>query len=66
MAGISSADVAIAEALSLGTLNVTRRTCRVLGEPYWAISDAHGLIEVALTEQQAADRLADVRRRIAR
>ena len=61
---LSSTDVAIAAALSSGTLRVEQAVNR-FGDDYVAISDGHGLIEVALSTTEAAARLADVEARAA-
>lgn len=51
----SATDAAIFNANLTGTLRVQECTGR-LGQ-YWAISDSHGTIEVALSSQEAADRI---------
>ena len=55
---LSATDVAIAVAYKAGTLRLTAETGR-FGE-YVAISDEHGLIEIALTACAAHDRLAAI------
>ena len=55
---LSSTDLAISLASKNGTLRVTEETGRV--GAYWAIQDEHGLIEVALSAEEAADRVAAV------
>jgi hypothetical protein len=57
-------DLAIAIAQRDGTLKVTERVSR-FGDTFLAIEDAYGLIEVALTREEADARLADVARRAA-
>ena len=49
---LTSSDVAIRAAKSRGTLAITREVNARLGNEFWAISDEHGLIEVALTSEE--------------
>ena len=51
---LSATCVAIAQALTLGTLVVSDEINARLGISYVAISDSHGLIEVALEPVAAA------------
>lgn len=52
---LSATDVAIAVAIRSGTLRVTERTGR-FGQ-YWTIEDAVGVIEVALSADEADQRV---------
>ena len=61
---LSATCLAIATADRNGTLRLVERVGR-LG-PYVAFEDDHGVIEVALSRGEADERLADIRRRIAR
>ena len=56
---VSSTDAAIVAAIRSGTLSIMRCWGR-LGE-YWAIQDHKGLIEVALTAEEAEARVREVR-----
>lgn len=55
MLALSATDVAIRLAIETGSLRVTAETGRY--GAYWAISDDHGLIEVALSEDEADQRV---------
>ena len=61
---LSATCLAIAAADRRGTLRLVERVGR-LGA-YIALEDDHGIIEVALTRGEADQRLADIRRRVAR
>ncbi|MGE3741954.1 MAG: hypothetical protein AB7I59_20885 [Geminicoccaceae bacterium] len=61
---LSATCLAIAAADRSGTLRLVERVGR-LG-PCIALEDDHGVIEVTLTRGEADQRLADIRRRIAR
>ncbi len=61
---LSSTCLAIAAADRNGTLRLVERVGR-LG-PYIALEDNHGLIEIALARGEADQRVADIRRSIAR
>lgn len=56
---LSATDVAIATALKGDTLRVVEREGRF--GPYWSIEDAHGVIEVALSHEEADTRVAAIR-----
>ena len=62
---LSATDVAIALAIRNDTLRVSEEFNVRLGETFIAISDEHGLIEVALTQAEADARLADIQERAA-
>ena len=53
---LSATNVAIRIAKERGTLKVEKATGR-FGD-YWAISDDHGLIEVAMSEAEAEERVS--------
>ena len=57
---LSATDLAIAVASKAGTLTVTNHTNERLGCEYWVIGDDAGLIEVALSEAEAAARISAV------
>ena len=59
---LSATDLAIAVALTAGTLTLTERPSRFAGETYIAISDDVGLIEVQLTRAEAEARVASIRK----
>ena len=50
---LSAQSAAIKMAKNNGTLRVTEEFNARLGMPYWAISDSNGLIEVAMSKQEA-------------
>ncbi len=52
----SATDLAINIAAKSGTLKVTEAVGRF--GPYWAIEDDHGVIEVALSAEEAQERVA--------
>lgn len=54
---LSATDVVITRARELGTLRVEECWSERLQEPYWAICDDHGVIEVALSEAEARERI---------
>ena len=54
MIAVSATDLAIRLAKERGELTVTQHEGR--HGTYWAISDSHGLIEVAMSEQEVAKR----------
>lgn len=56
---LSATDVAIAMALRSSTLKVVERSGRF--GAYWAIEDAHGVIEVALSAAEADQRVSSIR-----
>lgn len=56
---LSATDLAIAKAIKAGTLSITERDGRF--GPYWSIEDAHGVIEVALSREEADERVAAIR-----
>ena len=58
MLTLSATDLAIAVANKNGTLSITEQTGR-FGQ-FWAISDDFGLIEVALTANEAKTRVAKI------
>lgn len=60
---LSSQDVAIALAIKAGTIRVAAHVSARLGNTYYAIEDAHGVIAVELSRVVAEDRVALVRRR---
>ena len=60
---LSATDLAIAVALSRGTLTLTERPSR-FGDTFIAIGDETGLIEVQLTAAQAEARVASIREKI--
>ena len=62
MLTLSATDLAIATAAKNGTLSVTKEAGRF--GSYWAISDGHGLIEVALSASEAAERTEDIHQRV--
>lgn len=64
MQTLSATCLAIALADKAGTLRLEERTSR-FGDTFIAISDDAGLIEVALTQQEAADRLNAIREQVA-
>lgn len=55
MLTLSATDLAIAIAAKAGTLTVTE--CEGRFGAYWAIEDDHGVIEVALSAEEAAERV---------
>ena len=61
---LSATCVAIAQALETGTLTVREEFSQRLQECYWSISDQHGTIEVALTRQEADERIAEIKGRL--
>ena len=58
MQTLSATCLAIALASENGTLAVTEQEGRF--GPFWAISDDHGLIEVALSADEAESRITDI------
>ncbi len=50
---LSSVSVAISMAREAGTLRISREFNARLGTEFWALSDDHGLIAVALSETEA-------------
>ena len=50
---LSAQSVAIRIAKNNGTLRVSEEFNNRLGVPYWAISDDSGLIEVAMSKEEA-------------
>jgi len=52
---LSATDVSIARAAKSGTLKVAEALGRF--GPYWAIEDEHGVIEVALSAEEAQERV---------
>jgi hypothetical protein len=63
MLTLSATCLAIALADQAGTLSLTEEQGRF--GSFIAISDDRGLIEVALTQQEAADRINAIRERVA-
>ena len=57
MIALSATDLAIRIARETGTLKVERCFSERFQNHFWAISDEHGLIEVASTEQEARERV---------
>lgn len=60
---VSATDLAIALAIKNGTLAVNECEGRV--GAYWSIEDDHGLIEVALSAEEADERISEIKRRAA-
>lgn len=56
---LSATDLAIALAIKDGSLTVSEFQGRF--GAYWSIEDSHGLIEVALSAEEAAERIATIR-----
>lgn len=61
---LSSSDLAIAEAIAADTIRVNECFSERLQEAYWAIEDHHGLIEVALSADEADARIAAIKGRL--
>jgi hypothetical protein len=61
---LSATCLAIALADQAGTLSLTEQPSR-FGGTFIAICDDRGLIEVALTQQEAADRINAIREQVA-
>jgi hypothetical protein len=61
----SATDLAIACALKAGTLELTERPSRFEGETVFEIADAFGLIEVHLTAEERAARVAAIAEKVA-
>lgn len=57
--GLSSTDLAIANAIKAGTLAIAE--CEGRFGPYWSIEDDHGVIEVALSREEADERIGTIR-----
>jgi hypothetical protein len=53
MVALSSVSLSISLARAAGTLRITREFNARLQTEFWAISDEHGLLTVALTEAEA-------------
>jgi hypothetical protein len=60
---LSSTDLAIAIAVRADTLRVIE--CNGRFGPFWSIEDDRGVIEVALTADESATRIASIKERIA-
>jgi hypothetical protein len=56
---LSSQSVAIRMAKQNGTLRVTEEFNARLGTPYWSICDDRGLIEVAMSKEEADKLIAE-------
>ncbi len=54
---LSATDLAIADAITAGTLTLTERPSRRFGGTFIAISDDYGIIEVQLTMAEAQARV---------
>ena len=59
---LSSTDVAIAQAIVSSTLRVVE--CEGRFGAFWSIEDAFGIIEVALSAEEAAERIGSIQRAI--
>lgn len=57
-------DVAIAEAMRNETLSIVERFSDRFGEPYWLISDNHGVIEICLSQEEVDRRVTFVKERV--
>lgn len=57
---LSATDVAIAQAMRAKSLDVVECWSSRLNEPFWAIQDAKGVIEVHLSLEAVNDRLATI------
>lgn len=55
---LSSTDLAIAEAIRSGELRIEERAGRF--GPFWTIEDRHGLIETALSAEEADQRVGRI------
>jgi hypothetical protein len=66
MFAVAVQDLNIALADESGTLRVSTRHSPTLGNTYFAIEDDRGIIEACLSQAEADDRIAEVRRRMAR
>jgi hypothetical protein len=62
MAGMAVQDLNIALAIKLKTLKVEKRVSERFGDDYWVIENQYGLIEVALSEEEANGRIDRVRK----
>jgi hypothetical protein len=60
---LSSTDLAIALAIRNDSLRVVERDGRF--GAFWSIEDASGIIEVALSAEEAAERIGSIRKRAA-
>jgi hypothetical protein len=56
---LSSTDLAIARAITVGSLRVVEREGRF--GAFWSIEDAIGVIEVALTSTEADERVGAIK-----
>ena len=56
---LSATDLAIAAAVAANTIRVIPRAGRY--GAFWTIEDQHGMIEVALSEEEAQQRIASIR-----
>lgn len=59
MRRLSATDLAIANAIKAGKLVVAE--CEGRFGPYWSIEDTHGVIEVALSREEADERIGAIR-----
>jgi hypothetical protein len=64
MIAVSSQNFAIASAISRNVLAVRECWSDRFGEPYWAIEDDHGVIEIALSLDEANDRIIEIKERL--
>lgn len=55
---LDAVSVALSMARARGTLKVSREFNARLGTEFWALSDDHGLIAVALSESEALEMAA--------
>lgn len=60
MTAVSANTVAMAMAVANNTLAVSEHISR-FGEPYWAVSDEHGLIEIFLSKQELESVITQVK-----
>jgi hypothetical protein len=64
MYAVASQDLTIALAIRENTLRLVERASRFAGETFISIEDACGIIEVALTWEEADGRVAAVKERV--
>lgn len=58
---LSATDLAIAMAIRNDSLKVVECLSERLGEPYWSIEDANGVIEVALSASEVDQRVSAIK-----
>lgn len=58
MLAVAAQNVAISLAHKCGTLRVVERFSDRFQEAYWSIEDDHGVIEIVLSEVEAAEKVA--------